>query len=165
MPGQHIPLRVTHQQVAYFAVGRPDDFSPARFPVFIIDLEPHCYGFPVWEQPGAVKIALEQSEQTANPEEVRQLDERLLQELVLRVKTYLPAVIPEPISAEPCLYTETPNRDFIVDRHPEHPQILFAAGFSGRGFKHAIAIGSLLADLSATRGRLRQPFLARQIPC
>ena len=123
--------------------------SPDRFPVFIIDLEPHCYGFPVWERPGAVKIALEQSERTVNPDEERQLDQRLLRELVDRVKTYLPAVIPEPISAEPCLCTETANRDFIVDRHPEHPQILFAAGFSGRGFKHTIALGKLLADLAA----------------
>ncbi|HMN28431.1 MAG TPA: FAD-dependent oxidoreductase, partial [Caldilineaceae bacterium] len=49
-----------------------------------------------------------------------------------------------------CLYTETPNRDFIIDRHPDYPQILLAAGFSGRGFKFGIAVGRLVADLAAT---------------
>jgi monomeric sarcosine oxidase len=154
-----VPLRVTHQQVAYFAVEHPEDFAPDRFPVFIIDREPHCYGFPVWERPGAVKIAVEQSEKTVNPDEERQLDQDLLQELVTHVKTVLPDVIPEPIAAQPCLYTETANRDFIVDRHPDFPQILFAAGFSGRGFKHTIAIGHLLADLAGTSaGVYDSPF-------
>ena len=38
----------------------------------------------------------------------------------------------------------------MIDRHPDHPQIVIAAGFSGRGFKHTIAVGQLLVDL-ATR--------------
>ncbi|MDQ3467504.1 MAG: FAD-dependent oxidoreductase, partial [Chloroflexota bacterium] len=47
-----------------------------------------------------------------------------------------------------CLYTATPDSDFIIDRHPLWPRVTFAAGFSGHGFKFATAIGEHLADLA-----------------
>ena len=46
-----------------------------------------------------------------------------------------------------CLYTMTPDDDFIVDRHPEFNTVVFAAGFSGHGFKFAPLIAVALADL------------------
>ena len=46
-----------------------------------------------------------------------------------------------------CLYTMTPDDDFIVDRHPEFSNVVFAAGFSGHGFKFAPLIAVALADL------------------
>jgi glycine/D-amino acid oxidase-like deaminating enzyme len=46
-----------------------------------------------------------------------------------------------------CLYTMTPDDDFIVDRHPEFANVVFAAGFSGHGFKFAPLIAVALADL------------------
>ncbi len=47
-----------------------------------------------------------------------------------------------------CMYTMTPDAHFIVDRHPEHPQVVIGAGFSGHGFKFTSVIGEALADLS-----------------
>ena len=71
----------------------------------------------------------------------------------------LPGLDPHPVHAEACLYTETSNRDFVIDRHPDHPQLVIAAGFSGRGFKHSIAVGRLLADLTdSAPGDYRSPF-------
>jgi sarcosine oxidase len=60
-----------------------------------------------------------------------------------------------------CLYTNTPDYDFLIDRHPIHPQVLIASPCSGHGFKFASAIGEVLADL-ALDGATRQPigFLA-----
>ena len=52
------------------------------------------------------------------------------------------------LNAVVCMYTMTPDEDFIVDRHPEHANVTFAAGFSGHGFKFAPAMGEHLADLS-----------------
>ncbi len=49
-----------------------------------------------------------------------------------------------------CLYTMTPDEHFIVDRHPQFRNLIFAAGFSGHGFKFAPAIGEALADLAVT---------------
>ena len=48
-----------------------------------------------------------------------------------------------------CMYTMTPDEHFIIDLHPEHSNVCFAAGFSGHGFKFASVIGEVLADAAA----------------
>jgi glycine/D-amino acid oxidase-like deaminating enzyme len=65
-------------------------------------------------------------------------------ELAARV---LPGVQTAVVQSKVCLYTMTPDTDFIVDRHPENPRIAIGTGFSGHGFKFAPAIGELLAEL------------------
>ncbi|RIK55017.1 MAG: N-methyl-L-tryptophan oxidase [Chloroflexi bacterium] len=143
-----VPLRVTQQQVAYYAVQDPAAYAVGTFPIFITALEDHLYGFPIWERAGSIKVALEQTARTVDPDGPRAVDDELLARLSALVATYLPGVDPAPVHVEPCLYTETPTRDFVIDRHPHHPQIVIAAGFSGRGFKHTIAVGKLLVDLA-----------------
>ncbi|SNT65111.1 sarcosine oxidase [Asanoa hainanensis] len=54
------------------------------------------------------------------------------------------------LEAKPCLYTMTPDSDFILGPHPEAPLVTLAAGFSGHGFKFAPVIGEILADLAQT---------------
>jgi sarcosine oxidase len=61
------------------------------------------------------------------------------------------------ISSLTCLYTMTPDKHFIIDRHPAHEQVAIACGFSGHGFKFAPVIGEILADL-AIEGRTEQPI-------
>lgn len=56
-----------------------------------------------------------------------------------------------------CMYTMTPDQHFLIDRHPTHPQLVFAAGFSGHGFKFATVVGEALAELSL-EGGTRQPI-------
>lgn len=56
-----------------------------------------------------------------------------------------------------CMYTMTPDQHFVIDRHPAHPQLVFAAGFSGHGFKFASVIGEALAELTL-EGGTRQPI-------
>lgn len=154
-----LPLRVTHQQVAYFAAPRPDQFSLGRFPIFIVAKDPHYYGFPIWERAGLLKVAVEQMHYEVDPDGERSVDRELLNLLSQLIAEHLPGLEPNPVHVDLCLYTETPTRDFIVDRHPHHPQILIGAGFSGRGFKHTIAIGRLLADLAHTPpGVYASPF-------
>ncbi|MCC6456329.1 MAG: N-methyl-L-tryptophan oxidase [Caldilineaceae bacterium] len=154
-----VPLRVTPQQVAYFPVQDAAAFAVGRFPLFISTHEPHFYGFPIHERPGTIKIALENEGHSANPDDPRQVDQALLNQLTTIVGEFMRGVGPTPVHVEPCLYTETPTRDFIIDRHPDYPQILFGAGFSGRGFKHTIAVGRLLADLAQSdAGVYASPF-------
>jgi glycine/D-amino acid oxidase-like deaminating enzyme len=50
----------------------------------------------------------------------------------------------------------TPDEHFVIDRHPLHPEISFAAGFSGHGFKFASVVGEILADFTES-GRTRHP--------
>jgi sarcosine oxidase len=56
------------------------------------------------------------------------------------------------IKSARCLYTVTPDHQFIIDRHPEHSNVLLASPCSGHGFKHSAAIGESLAQW-ATDGR------------
>ncbi len=65
---------------------------------------------------------------------------------------YLPDAATAPARGTVCPYTVTPDRHFLIDRHPESPAVLLACGFSGHGFKFAPVIGEILADL-ATDGR------------
>jgi sarcosine oxidase len=62
----------------------------------------------------------------------------------------LPRARPELLRHSVCLYTLTPDRHFLVDRHPQWPQVWFAAGFSGHGFKFTSVLGEALADLACT---------------
>ncbi len=64
------------------------------------------------------------------------------------VRQRLPHIAPEPARYSVCMYTMSPDGHFIVDRHPEHQNVVFAAGFSGHGFKFTPVIGAALADLA-----------------
>ncbi len=56
-----------------------------------------------------------------------------------------------------CLYTMSPDANFIVDRHPAHAAVAFAAGLSGHGFKFTGVLGQILSDL-AIDGRTDLPI-------
>jgi glycine/D-amino acid oxidase-like deaminating enzyme len=78
------------------------------------------------------------------------------------LRRYVPGVAPDGcLRHAVCLYTMSPDEHFVVDRHPEHPQVSFAAGLSGHGFKFTSVLGEVLADL-ALDGRTALPigFLA-----
>jgi sarcosine oxidase len=145
-----LPLQVTHQQVAYFAVEEPERYAVGRCPIFLFTAEPHFYGFPIFERPNLIKVGQECLGNVVDPDAERVIDMAAMTRLSEVVAQTLVGVNPTPQQMELCLYTETPTREFIVDRHPAHPQILIGAGFSGRGFKFAIAIGRLLVDLAAS---------------
>ena len=80
----------------------------------------------------------------------------------------LPGLTGEIIEAVSCRYTMTPDEDFIIDRHPAYPRVVVASPCSGHGFKFAVAIGRILADLAVrgttdydiARFRLDRPALA-----
>ena len=60
------------------------------------------------------------------------------------------------LSMRTCLYTNSPDSHFIVDVHPENPNVILACGFSGHGFKFASVVGEILEDL-ALKGRTGLP--------
>ncbi len=61
---------------------------------------------------------------------------------------HLPEVSPRVVDHAVCLYTMSPDEHFIVDRHPAHANVVFAAGLSGHGFKFTPVLGRALADLA-----------------
>ncbi len=70
---------------------------------------------------------------------------------------FMPFVEPRHVRHAVCMYTNSPDGHFIIDRHPEHPNVVIGAGFSGHGFKFVSGLGAALADL-ATSGQTDQPI-------
>ncbi|MEJ1286665.1 pipecolic acid oxidase [Cricetulus griseus] len=64
------------------------------------------------------------------------------------VRDHLPGLRPEPDIMERCMYTNTPDKHFILDCHPKYDNIVIGAGFSGHGFKLAPVVGKILYELS-----------------
>ena len=76
---------------------------------------------------------------------VTDVDEQLLRDFA---ESYFPAAAGPTLLRKVCMFTNTPDEHFILDRHPQHDQVTFAAGFSGHGFKFASVIGEIMADLA-----------------
>jgi sarcosine oxidase len=122
------------------------------------------YGFPDVHDWG-VKVACHTGgEPVADPLLVdrilRTSDQRQLEQFL---DDHLPGVSHRVVHHEVCLYTMTPDENFVVDFHPDFPQVCFAAGLSGHGFKFTSVLGEILADLSLS-GRCNLPirFLSRR---
>jgi glycine/D-amino acid oxidase-like deaminating enzyme len=79
-------------------------------------------------------------------------DEELIRSFARR---YLPDGEGPTVMLKSCLFTNSPDRHFILDRHPAHPEVVIAAGFSGHGYKFCSVIGEIMADV-AQHGRPRQ---------
>jgi glycine/D-amino acid oxidase-like deaminating enzyme len=76
------------------------------------------------------------------------------------LKEFLPGAADNVRAMDICLYTNSPDGNFVIDKHPEHDNVVFACGFSGHGFKFAPVIGEALADLALSGStQLRIGFL------
>lgn len=75
-------------------------------------------------------------------------DETLLRECTAR---HFPEAAGPTMALRACLFTNTPDEHFIVDRLPDHPQIVVASPCSGHGYKFCSVMGEILADLAMDR--------------
>ncbi|XP_063811979.1 peroxisomal sarcosine oxidase isoform X2 [Pseudophryne corroboree] len=64
------------------------------------------------------------------------------------ISEYLPGLHPEPAVIEQCMYTNTPDNNFILDHHPLYKNIIIGSGFSGHGFKLSPLVGKILSELA-----------------
>jgi sarcosine oxidase len=149
--GVALPLTVTQEQVTYFAPSDPRAYQPARFPVWIWMDEPCFYGFPIYGEKG-VKVGQDVGGKEVTAEtRTFKTDIAALRRVKTFLKRYLPSALGPRIYTKSCLYTLTPDRDFVIDTMPEHPNISIAIG-AGHGFKFASLIGRILSEL-AIQGR------------
>ncbi len=158
LPELKLPLRVERQVMTWFRAQQPDDFSPQRFPVFIHRRDGvDAYGLPTLDGV-SVKVAIHHQGRSADPD---QLDREASEaDLVLPsrvVSDWLRGLDPRPVRASVCMYTNTPDEDFVVGAAPGLPGVVVLGGFSGHGFKFAPVIGEVAADL-ALEGRTRHPI-------
>ena len=145
--GVHLPLRVTQEQVTYFTSPRPDDFGPERFPVWIWMDDPCYYGFPVFGEAGPKVGQDAGGEETGANTRTFDRDEAAFERVVRFLERRLPSALGPVIYTRTCLYTLTPDRDFVLDTLPERRDVSVAIG-GGHGYKFASVIGRILADLA-----------------
>jgi sarcosine oxidase len=149
--GVHLPLRVTREQVTYFASPRADDFRPERFPVWIWMDDPCYYGFPMFGEAGPKVGQDAGGEETGANTRTFERDEAAFTRVVRFLERRLPSALGPVIYTRTCLYTLTPDRDFVLDTLPERRDVSVAIG-GGHGYKFASVIGRILADLAVDGG-------------
>ncbi len=170
LAGLAVPER---QVLAWLQPLRPELFTPERFPVFNLQVEEgRYYGFPVYEVPGFKFGRYHHRGETTTADgmrrEVDDADERLLRQFGAR---YFPDGSGPTMALRACMFTNTPDEHFVIDRHPDHPQVVLASPCSGHGYKFCSVIGEILADLATGDGttqhdigflRLRRPAISAQ---
>jgi sarcosine oxidase len=148
--GTSLPLTVTREQVTYFAPPDPTAFGPHRLPVWIWMDDPSFYGFPTYAEGG--NGALVKAGQdcggavTTGDERSFDPDPDALGLLSSFAEPLLPG-LGAPARTVTCLYTLTPDRDFVAGPLPAYPSVLVGLG-AGHGFKFAPTFGRVLADLA-----------------
>lgn len=163
-----LPLTVMRQTMQWFRPGDLSRFHPDRFPIFLLDGPNGAfYGVPMIDERG-FKIARHYGvEELLGPERVDWTIQTADVEPVADfLRTYLPDANATFVEGQVCMYTLTPDRHFIIDRHPGHSNVVIAAGFSGHGFKFAPVVGEALADL-ALNGQTDLPigmFSSKRFP-
>jgi sarcosine oxidase len=143
-------LAVPERQVlAWLQPHKPEWFTPQTFPVFNMQVdEDRYYGFPVFGVPGFKFGKYGHLGQRGTPEsfdwEPNAADEDVL-------RAYADKFFPQgngpTMGLKTCMFTKSPDDHFIIDLHPDYPQVAFAAGFSGHGYKFATVMGEIMADL------------------
>ncbi len=147
-------LIVRRKSLFWFAANSAEYDVNSGFPVFLFELpEGVFYGFPKLDARG-VKFAEHSGGRAVHDPLVvdRTIDPAEQRRLVDVLSRCLPGVSRDVTDHSVCLYTMSPDEHFIVDRHPQHENVVFAAGLSGHGFKFAPVLGRALADLALDGG-------------
>jgi sarcosine oxidase len=150
----NVDLVVRRKSLFWFETDNPQYDVAAEFPVFLFELpEGVFYGFPKLDLRG-VKVAEHTGGSVVDDPLV--VDRSVDADEKLRVANFLTKYLPD-VSHHltdhiVCLYTMSPDENFIVDRHPQHANVVFAAGLSGHGFKFVPVLGRALAELALDGG-------------
>ncbi len=172
-----VKMKVTRQTLAWYWPRKPQPFRLDDFPVWAIDDSRQgnpgaeyrglLYGFPLMPTgigvPG-FKAALHFPGEAFDPDSPdrspRDGDDASVRRML---EQYIPDAPGLLLGRRVCLYTNSPDGHFIVDRHPPFPsgnlgaeRVTIACGFSGHGFKFVSVMGEVLADM-ATIGRTANP--------
>lgn len=166
LPQLKSELHVTRQVLGWFDPKDPEAFALHNFPCWFIE-DPDrgmFYGFPVlpfekFGGPIGLKLASHRPGLLSDPDHVdRNVRQSEIDDLKYVLKKYLPVAGMETITTKTCLYTYSPDENFIIDQLPGYDkQVTIACGFSGHGFKFVPVIGEILADL-AIHGKTNLPI-------
>lgn len=147
-----LPLSIERQVLLWFEPkARREDFMPGRFPIYLWELDGgrlKIYGVPYWGD--GLKVARHHGGEATTVDALRRsVDEADVAVVRAALERYMPAAAGRFIRGSVCMYTNTPDEHFLIDRHPDHPAVTLMSPCSGHGFKFAPALGEGVAELIA----------------
>ena len=154
LPLSYAQLFKVYRQVMYWFEIREDyrsAFAWPNFPIFIWIFrkggEFGFYGFPTLDGK-SIKIATEQFTSTGDPDHAQRAVTSAEEQAMYKdyIEARLPGISARCGGTASCLYTVTPDSNFVIDVHPDDDRIIIASPCSGHGFKHSAAIGEALAE-------------------
>jgi sarcosine oxidase len=149
--GAALPLSVTLEQTTWFDAD-PSVFGPDRFPAWIwLDL-PSFYGVPGHAGRGPKVGQDVGGRPTTGDGRSFDPDPDALARVTGFLDRHLPDMAAGSRTTKTCLYTVTPDRDFVLDRLPDHPGVIVALG-AAHGYKFAALFGRIVAELAMDRSR------------
>ena len=159
-----LPLEIERQVVFWMQPKQEAEYDRSIFPIWAYEYKPGfiAYGFP--NLPLGVKASGMHSGVVYDfADDVdRSIHEDEAEALKNAIRPVLPGLAASPVrGATTCLFTNTPDHDFLIDFHPDYPRVLISSACSGHGFKFASVVGEIQADLVAN-GRSRfelSPFV------
>jgi len=167
IPSLSDKIKVTRQLIAWIKPRNEKDFVLNNFPCWMVadDKKPGCYyGFPIlpvseFGEPFGLKLAYHFPATVTDPDNVdRQSIADDIKDLEYFLHKYMPEVFESFLSTKTCLYGNSPDENFIIDKLPGHEDnVVVACGFSGHGFKFVSVVGEILADL-AMEGETKHPI-------
>lgn len=138
-----------------------EQLTPNKMPVFLCGDEKaettrSFYGFPMFSgQSNGMKFAVHESDKEVEPNEKDSvLPVTSAEDIYAFISRYVRGLKSKALRSVNCLYTMTPDENFIIDFMPDSKRIIFASACSGHGFKHSAAIGEVLNEM-ATKGTSR----------
>ncbi len=152
VPDLDLPLEIERQLFHWFApASHPEWYDAAHSPISLIEYADDRY-FATFPDVGhgvkagihheGAAIDIDAAREPATAAEGR--------EMLALLARYLPQAAGRILDRATCVYTNTPDHDFLLDTHPAHPNVIIASPCSGHGFKFSSAIGEILADLLLT---------------
>mgnify|MGYP002863911104 FL=1 len=152
----------TRQPLVWVRPTEPDSLALGTLPCWAVDRAEGGlhYGFPMRSGlpgPDGFKLAVHAAGPPIDPEADRDPRPGDEDDSLAFIDAHLPAARGPVEAVGICMYTNTDDEHFIIDRHPEYPQVTVAGGFSGHGFKMASVVGEIVADL-ALDGRTDHPI-------
>lgn len=159
--GVELPIQPLHTMVMYWRVkpGKERDLTAdSGFPTFSSYGDPHVYGTPSLELPGLIKINYDGGP-PCDPDRRDWAGGDVAERVARWIEEVMPGHVDTaggPAVRQACMYSMTPDKDFVVDFLGGEfgEDVVVGAGFSGHGFKMGPAVGTILAEM-AIHGKAR----------
>jgi sarcosine oxidase len=147
----NLPLITTRQQIVYLSINDHQEYfqSNGTFPVWIDSTE-NLYGFPSDGQIDGIKLAFHHEGQAITDLDDKRapVDEKYIEEILRYSKKRFPNLGSTVTHSQTCVYTNTPNHDFIIDSVPGQSNVFLVSGCSGHGFKFTVLLGKIISMMA-----------------